>query len=195
MLGRIADAITKPRKSSAMTIRIFQSARAATTIESATRVAVAARLAVPPIFLGIPFRKQNEADVDSPVLEAHRHGIALARPLLRAVLLAVAGVACFFAPWTAAAALGAVLLALAAVIAVVAVARWDRTHLAVTGNSLVVEHGFLSRRTASITLSGTVFEVERTLLGRVLGYGTVIAGELEIDCVPRRLTRLLQQRR
>ena len=110
-------------------------------------------------------------------------------------MLALAGGACFFAPWTAAAALGALLLALAALIAVIAVARWDRTHLAVTGNALVVEHGFLSRRTASISLNGTVFEVERTLLGRILGYGTVIAGELEIDCVPRRLTRLLQQRR
>ena len=60
-----------------------------------------------------------------------------------------------------------------------------------TGNALVVEHGFLSRRTASISLNGTVFEVERTLLGRILGYGTVVAGELEIDYVPRRLTRLL----
>jgi len=133
--------------------------------------------------------------VDIPVLEAHRHGIALARPLLRAFLLAGAGGACFLAPWTAVTAGGAVLLAVAALIAVVAVARWDRTHLAVTDSALVVEHGFLNRRTASISLNGTVFEVERTLLGRILGYGTVVAGELEIDCVPRCLTRLLQQRR
>lgn len=119
-----------------------------------------------------------------PLLEVHRHGIALARPLFRALVLALAGVACFFAPWTAAAAAGAVLLALAAAIAVIAVARWDRTHLAMTGSALVVEHGFLNRRTASISLNGTVFEVERTLLGRILGYGTVIAGELEIGGVP-----------
>jgi len=131
--------------------------------------------------------------MDTPI-EAHRHGIALARPLLRALVLALAGAACFFAPWTAAAVVGAVLLALAAVIAVVGVARWDRTHLSVSGNTLVVEHGFLRRRSASVSLTGTVFEVERTLLGRILGYSTVSAGELEIDCVPRRLTRLLQQR-
>src|SRR5437868_4932756 len=103
MLGRIADAITKPRNSNAITIRIFQSASAATMIASATRVAVAAPRAVPPISLGIPFRKQNEADVNQPLLEAHRHGIALARPLFRALVLAAAGTACFFAPWTAAA--------------------------------------------------------------------------------------------
>jgi len=129
------------------------------------------------------------------VIEAHRHGIALARPLLRALVLALAGAACFLAPWTATAAAGAVLLALAAVIAVVSVARWDRTHLVVTGDALVVEHGFLYRRSASVAFAGTVIEIERTLLGRILGYGTVVAGELEIDCVPRRLTRLLQQRR
>jgi len=133
--------------------------------------------------------------VDTPLIEAHRHGIALVRTFLRALLLALAGAACFLAPWTAFAAVGAVLLALAACVAVVGVARWDRTHLAVTGNAFVVEHGFLSRRSASVSLNGTVFEIERPLLGRILGYGTVIAGDLEIDCVPRRLTRLLQQRR
>jgi hypothetical protein len=133
--------------------------------------------------------------VDTPLLEAHRHGIALARPLLRALVLALAGAACFITPWTAGAALGALLLALAAVIAVVGVARWDRTHLVVTGSTLVVERGFLRRRSSSVSLNGTVFEVERPLLGRILGYGTVVAGDLEIDCVPRRLTRQLQQHR
>lgn len=133
--------------------------------------------------------------MDTPVLEAHRHGIALARPLSRALTLALAGALCLWAPWTATAAAGAVLLGLAAVIVVIAVARWERTHLSVTGSALVIEHGFLSRRSASISLSGTVFEVERTMLGRILGYGTVVAGELEIDWVPRRLTRLLQQRK
>ena len=133
--------------------------------------------------------------MDTPVLEAHRHGIALARPFLRALVLALGGAACFLAPWPAFGAVGAVLLGLAALIAVIAVARWDRTHLAVTGSALVVEHGLLNRRTASISLNGTVFEVERTLFGRILGYGTVVAGELEMDYVPRRLTRRLQQRR
>ena len=133
--------------------------------------------------------------MDAPVLETHRHGIALARPLSRALVLALIGALFFWAPWSATAAAGAVFLGLAAFVAVMAVARWERTHLSVTGSALVVEHGFLSRRTASISLNGTVFEVERTLLGRILGYGTVIAGELEIDWVPRRIMRLLQQRR
>ena len=133
--------------------------------------------------------------MDTPQIETHRHGIALARPFFRALVLAFAGAACFFAPWTPVAAVGAALLALAALTAVVGVARWDRTHLAVTGSALVVEHGLLSRRTASISLNGTVFEVERTLLGRILGYGTVVAGELEIACVrrPRELCGLVER--
>src|ERR671927_1466027 len=96
-----------------------------------------------------------------PQLEVHKHGIALARPLLRALTLALAGAVCLWAPWTATAAAGAVLLGLAAAIAVIAVMRWERTHLSVTGTAFVIEHGFLSRRTASISLQGTVFEVER----------------------------------
>jgi uncharacterized membrane protein YdbT with pleckstrin-like domain len=133
--------------------------------------------------------------MDTPLIEAHRHGVALARPFLRSLVLALAGAACFLAPWPVVGIPGAILMGLAALLAVVAVLRWDRTRLAVTRSTLVVEHGLLSRRTASISLNGTVFEVERTLLGRILGYGTVVAGELEMDYVPRRLTRLLQQRR
>src|SRR5512146_2845379 len=135
MLGRIAEAITKPRKSRAITIRSFQSASAPTMMATATRVAVAARRAVTVISRGIPCPNSNEADVDTPALEAHRHGVALARPLLRALTLALAGAVCLWAPWTATAAIGAVLLALAAAVAVIAVLRWERTHLSVTGSA------------------------------------------------------------
>ena len=121
------------------------------------------------------------------MIETHRHGIVLMRPLSRALVLALAGAACFVAPWTALAAVGAALLALAAVIAVVGVTRWDRTHLVVTKTAFVVEYGLVSRKRASVSLNGTVFEIERTLPGRILGYATLIAGELEVDAVPRRL--------
>jgi uncharacterized membrane protein YdbT with pleckstrin-like domain len=128
------------------------------------------------------------------VIETHRHGIVLMRPLFRSLLLAAAGVACFFAPWQRAAIGGAALLALAALLIVVAVARWDRTHLELNGKTLVLEYGFLRRGTASVSLNATVFEIDRSLLGRLFGYATVVAGDLEIDGVPRRLTRHLQQR-
>jgi uncharacterized membrane protein YdbT with pleckstrin-like domain len=114
------------------------------------------------------------------------------RPFFRSLLLAAAGAACFLAPWQPAALAGAALLALAAFLVVVAVMRWDRTHLELTPNALVVEYGFLRRGTATVSLNATVFEIERSLLGRMLGYATVVAGELEIDAVPRRITRRLR---
>src|ERR1700756_5467694 len=85
-LGRMAAAMMNPRKSRAMTALIFHRARAATTIDSATRVAVAAR-----------------------------RGIA-------------------------------------AVGAVAAVWRWDRTRVVLTGERLFVVHGTIRRRAAAVRL-------------------------------------------
>lgn len=122
------------------------------------------------------------------MIRTHRHGIVLLRPFVRSLVLAGAGVGCFFLPWKPAAFAGAGLLALAAFLIVVSVMRWDRTHLVLRGDELSVNHGVLRRRSVKVKIErGTPVEVERSLLGRILGYGTVIAGELEIDAVPRRL--------
>lgn len=122
------------------------------------------------------------------MIESHRHGIVLAKPLSRSLLLAAAGGACFLAPWHQLGLAGLALLLLAALLAVAAVARWDRTHLVLTGDGLSVVHGVLRRGSASVSFEpGKVVEVERSLLGRVLGYGTVVAGELEIEGVPKGL--------
>jgi len=47
-------------------------------------------------------------------------------------------------------------------------------------------HGTLRRRSAAVHLTrlGTI-ELEQSLLGRLLGYGTIVAGELEIHDVAR----------
>jgi hypothetical protein len=132
--------------------------------------------------------KENEASV----ISTHRHGIVLLRPLVRSLLIAGAGAGCFFLPWRPAEIAGAVLLGVAALLVVVAVAKWDRTHLELTANALLVEYGFVRRGTASVSLNATVFEIERSFLGRVLGYATVVAGDLEIDGVPRRITHRLR---
>jgi hypothetical protein len=43
----------------------------------------------------------------------------------------------------------------------------------------------LRRRAAAVRLGGIgTIELEQGVLGRLLGYGTVVAGELEIEFVP-----------
>jgi uncharacterized membrane protein YdbT with pleckstrin-like domain len=128
-------------------------------------------------------------------LDARRHGVVLVRPLLRAVVLALCGGAAFLGGWPVSA-VGAVLLVLAALVATIAVWRWDRTHVVLTTEKLFVSHGVVHRRAATIRLAqvGTV-ELEQGLLGRLLGYGTLVAGDLEIRCVarPRQLVGLLDE--
>jgi len=80
---------------------------------------------------------------------------------------------------------GALFLGAAALVALAAVWRWDRTHLILTTDKLLVVYGVAQRRAAAVRLArvGAV-EMEQDVLGRMLGYGTVIAGELEIPFVP-----------
>jgi len=126
-------------------------------------------------------------------LDERRHAVVLAGPFARALALSGLGLVALWLGWPLSAA-GAVLLALGALLAVRAVWRWERTHVVVTTEKLFVVHGTLRRRAAAVRLGrvGAV-ELEQTLLGRLFGYGTVTAGELEISYVarPRELTRLL----
>lgn len=117
-------------------------------------------------------------------LESRRHAVVLARPFAKAAALAAGGIALTLLGWPATVA-AVVLVALATVTALRAVWRWERTRLVVTTRTLLVVHGTLRRRTASVGL-GRVGAVglEQTLAGRLLGYGTLVAGELEIAYVP-----------
>jgi membrane protein YdbS with pleckstrin-like domain len=128
-------------------------------------------------------------------LDARRHGVVLVRPLLRAFVLAGAGWGAFLGGWPISLA-GAPLLLVAAVVATAAVWKWDRTHIVLTTEKLVIEHGVVRKRAAAVRLAkiGTV-EIDQSLLGRMLGYGTIVAGELEIHCVaePREVCGLVQR--
>lgn len=130
-------------------------------------------------------------------LDARKHGVVLLRPLLRALALAGLGGVAFLLGWPVSVA-GATLLAAAAVLALSAVWRWDRTHIVLTTEKLFVVHGVLRKRAAAVRLTrlGTL-ELEQSLLGRMLGYGTLVAGELEIPCVaePREVYGLVERLR
>jgi uncharacterized membrane protein YdbT with pleckstrin-like domain len=116
-------------------------------------------------------------------LDARRHGVVLVRPLGRALVVALLGAAAFLGGWPVSAAGGA-FLCIAAIWAVSAVWRWDHTRVVLTGEKLFVVHGTLRRHAAAVRLAkvGTV-EIEQSFLGRILGYGTIVAGDLEITAV------------
>lgn len=107
-------------------------------------------------------------------------------------MLAGAGAALLALAWPLSP-VGALLLAAGALSALRAVWRWERTRLLVSDDRLVVVHGTLRRRSASAALAGAV-EVEQTLPGRLLGYGTVVAGDLEVPYAPRDLVRRVGRR-
>ena len=126
-------------------------------------------------------------------LVSRPHGVVLAQPLARALVAGVLGVFLLTRGWPLVVA-GAVLLALAAAVALRAVWRWERTRVIVTSENVVVTHGTVRRRTASVPVRSLgALELEQTLPGRLLGYGTLVAGPLEIDHVPqpRRVCELL----
>lgn len=109
----------------------------------------------------------------------------LAGAFVRAVFLAIPGAFAVGVGWPATIA-GAVLLGLAALLSLRAVWRWERTRVVLTTEKLFVVHGTLRRRAAAVRLAriGAV-EIEQSLLGRLLDYGTIVAGDLEITYVPR----------
>lgn len=111
-----------------------------------------------------------------------RHAIVLARPFIKASILAGLGAAVLLQGWPLSPA-GAAPVALGALVALRAVWRWERTRIVVTGGQLAIEYGTLRRRTATARIGAV--EVEQSMLGRLLGYGTVVAGELEIPFVAR----------
>ena len=128
-------------------------------------------------------------------LEARRHGIVLARPLVRAVGMAALGGLFFLLGWPATL-LGAPLLAFAAILALRAVWKWERTRLVVTTEKVYVVDGTLRRRASAVRLrSIESLGLDQSLSGRLLGYGTLVAGSLELDHVsrPREVYRLVER--
>jgi uncharacterized membrane protein YdbT with pleckstrin-like domain len=129
-------------------------------------------------------------------LDARPHGVALVQPLLRPLALGGAGALLIVVGqthWIVGVA-GAVSLALAALLAFRAVLRWDRTHLLLTSERLTVVYGVARRRSASVALAhAPALEFEQDVLGRLFGYGTLVAGDFEVPYVPdaRRVRKLV----
>lgn len=128
-------------------------------------------------------------------LDERRHAVVLALPFARALGVASVGIGLMAIGWPASIA-GVALQAFGAWIALRAVWAWEQTRVVLTTDKLFVVHGTLRKRAAAVRLEriGTV-EIEQGLLGRILGYGTIVAGDLEIDYVPepRRIYGLVER--
>jgi uncharacterized membrane protein YdbT with pleckstrin-like domain len=127
--------------------------------------------------------------------DARRHGVVLARPLAQAAVLALSGAILLAQPWPLPVP-GAALIVLAAAVLLRAVWRWERTHLVVTTEKLCLIDGTLRRRAAAVRLRAVEnLGIEQTVPGRLLGYGTLVAGPLEIEHVPhpRSVYRLVER--
>jgi hypothetical protein len=127
--------------------------------------------------------------------DARRHGVVLARPLAQALVLAVSGAVLLFQVWPLQIP-GAALVVGGALVALRAVWLWERSHLVVTTEKLFVVDGTLRRRASAVRLRTVEnLELEQSLPGRLLGYGTLVAGPLEIDHVPepRNVYRLVER--
>jgi uncharacterized membrane protein YdbT with pleckstrin-like domain len=135
------------------------------------------------------------SDGERVCLEERRHVVVLAGSFVRALGLAVVGIGCMAIGWPASIA-GVLLQVGSAGIALRAVWKWERTRVILTTEKLFVVHGTFHRRAAAVRLSrlGAV-EIEQGLVGRLLGYGTIVAGDLEIDYVPepRRVYGLVER--
>ena len=117
-------------------------------------------------------------------LDERRHAVVLALPFVRALGLAAIGIGLMAVGWPVSI-LGVALQVVGAAVAVRAVWNWEQTRVVLTTDKLFVVHGTLRKRAAAVRLTriGAV-EIEQGLLGRMLGYGTIVAGDLEIDYVP-----------
>lgn len=180
--------------------RNSHSATAPATTATATRVVTNALRAVSPIArVFSPGDESGKPVLTGPnervCVDARRHGVVLARPFSRALPLAAAGAFLTLQGWPVTV-VGAALLALGAGLALRAVWRWDRTRVVLTNEKLFVVHGVLRRHTAGVRLRAVdAVELEQSLAGRVLGYGTLTVGALEVTHVAqaRRVAHLVER--
>jgi DNA-binding PucR family transcriptional regulator len=128
-------------------------------------------------------------------LDARRHGVVLMRPFVRAYLVAALGIVLLGLPWPVPVA-APIVLAVSAALAIAAVWRWDRTRLVVTSEKVFLVQGIARRRASAVMLrSLRLVAHEQSLVGRLLGYGTVHAGPLEVPYVarPREVCELVER--
>jgi uncharacterized membrane protein YdbT with pleckstrin-like domain len=117
--------------------------------------------------------------------DVRRHGVVLLRPFLWSLTLLVVGLFLIALPWPVPV-VAPVVMGIGAVSATAAVWRWDRTRFVVTTEKVFLVQGVTRKRAAAVRLRGLrSISLEQSVLGRMLGYGTLHAGPLEVEHVPQ----------
>jgi uncharacterized membrane protein YdbT with pleckstrin-like domain len=112
------------------------------------------------------------------------HWSVLVGPTIVAAIIAAPGIALLAyrdriasneIPVVAVAAVGIVLLAIAAIIFAYNVIKRNATEIAVTDRRVIIKTGMTSRRSLEIMIAKVEsIGIDETVMGRVLGYGTVV---------------------
>jgi uncharacterized membrane protein YdbT with pleckstrin-like domain len=119
-------------------------------------------------------------------LDSRLHGAVLARPIFRSLILVLLGIAALVVPFTPMAVLGALLIGAGAFFTLRAVWQWERTHLVVTTEKVYLLNGTIHRRSRAVRLQMVdSVEVDQSLVGQLLGYGTVVVGPLKVGHIAR----------
>jgi uncharacterized membrane protein YdbT with pleckstrin-like domain len=127
-------------------------------------------------------RPRREEEV---YLDARLHGAVLARPIARSAMLVLLGVVALIVPFTPAAVVGALLIAAGAFFTLRAVWQWERTHFVVTTEKVYLLNGTVHRREKAVRLKTLeAVEIDQSLVGQLLGYGTVVVGPLKVRHIP-----------
>ena len=118
------------------------------------------------------------------------------RPLVRSAVVLAIGLALFQLPGVIAGGLGALLVTAAALLVLRAVWMWERTRFVVTTEKVYVVNGTLHRRAKAVRLQAVdAVEVDQSLLGQLLGYGTIVVGPLAVGNIPepKEVCRLVER--
>ena len=124
------------------------------------------------------------ASSEQVCFDVRRHGVVLLRPFLWSLTLLVVGLFLMALPWPVPI-VAPFVMGIGAVSAVAAVWSWDRTRFVVTTEKVFLVQGVTRKRASAVRLRGLrSISLEQSVLGRMLGYGTLHAGPLEVEHVP-----------
>ncbi|HKV04314.1 MAG TPA: PH domain-containing protein [Candidatus Acidoferrales bacterium] len=119
--------------------------------------------------------EENLIAGENLVFRTGLHWTVLVWPLLAAVVVAGGGVVCLLQRDTDVMFAGAFLFVVAGIIVAFAILKRNAVEIAVTNRRVMIKTGMLSRRSLEIMLPKVEsIGIDETMMGRVLGYGTVV---------------------